>query len=198
MKTIFILAGFDLHETTASPEFSQLRKGLADKDYNVVPVDISWLRKSPSQYTGEFIRFYLKYRTDVNIIIGNSFGAVIVLLSAPEINPDTIYLCSLSPFFKEDKDKRSDADSLKYFGKRRLEDLRQYSADEAAKNLNSTNIKTFVLYGEKEHLTSPDLVNRCKDTAAKIKNSTLIEIANAPHDMSDNVYTLAIIDLLAR
>lgn len=196
MKTVFILAGFDLHETAASDDFSQLRKGLASKGYNVIPVHINWHRKTTSQYIKQFTRFYLKYRTDENIMIGNSFGAVVAFLSAPQLQPDVLYLCSLSPFFKEDRGKRPDAHAIKYFGKRRMEELWQYSADESAKQLNNTHIKTFVLYGEKEHQTSPILVSRCKDIANKTEHSTLLEIANAPHDMSDSTYTSAIIDLL--
>jgi len=74
-----------------------------------------------------------------------------------------------------------------------MEDLWSYSADSIAKAISQTSTKTFVLYGEKEHVTSSLLVSRCKDTASKIKGSTLIEIPNAPHDMSDNVYSDALI-----
>jgi|ERR1039458_697185 pimeloyl-ACP methyl ester carboxylesterase len=196
MKSVFILAGFDLHETATSAVFSQLRKGLTVKDYHVVPVDINWQRKNPSQYVKEFEAFYSKHKTRENIIIGNSFGAVVALLAAPKLNPDTIYLCSLSPYFKEDKAGRSDSTGIRYFGKRRLEDLWSYSADEEAEKLNETNIKVFVLYGEKEHQTSPLLVTRCKDVSSKVKGSTLLEIKNAPHDMSNKIYSAAIIDLL--
>lgn len=196
MKTVFILAGFDLHNTAADSEFNYLRQGLANKRYNVVPVNIDWYRKNASEYISEFKKFYSRRATGHNIVVGNSFGAVIALLSAPVLQPDEIYLCSLSPYFKEDQIKREDPTGIRYFGKKRLNDLRTYSADEAAKLLNKTAIKTYVIYGEKEHVTSPVLVNRCEDTAAKIKNSKLIEIAGAPHDMSDSIYSAALIDMV--
>ncbi|HTB49172.1 MAG TPA: alpha/beta hydrolase [Verrucomicrobiae bacterium] len=195
MKTIFILAGFDLHETALSTDYAKLREELAGKGYNVVPVDISWYRKTPSQYVEEFRHFYAKHKTGENMVIGNSFGAVIAFLAAAELRPDVVCLCSLSPFFKEDRRKKQDAYGIRYFGKRRMEDLWQYSADEVAKQLNDTKVKTFVLYGEKEHRTSPDLVARCKDTASKLRRSKLLEIAGAPHDMADSAYTSAIVDL---
>lgn len=196
MRSVFILSGFDLHETATSADFSQLREGLAYKGYQVVPVDISWRRKTPSQYAEEFVAFYTKHRASENIIIGNSFGAVIALLAAPKVKPNALYLCSLSPFFKEDRSRRSASVGIRYFGKRRVQDLWSYSADKAAKSLNGTNIKVAVLYGEKEHQTSPTLVARCKSVASQVKGSTLLEIKDAPHDMSNSTYSAAIIDLL--
>lgn len=196
MKTVFIIAGFDLHDTASDSEYDRLKKGLKNKDYNVAAVDINWLRKTPSQYVEKFISIYKHHKTDVNILIGNSFGAVIAFLAASAIQPDTIYLCSLSPFFKEDRHKFPDSYAIKIFGKHRAEDLWSYSADEIAEAINHTSIKTFVLYGEKEHVTSPALVSRCQDTANKVKNSSLVEIAGAPHNMSDSTYSDALINML--
>jgi pimeloyl-ACP methyl ester carboxylesterase len=197
MQTVFILAGFDLHDTASSTDYSRLRKGLKRKDYNIVPVDISWYHKTPSKYVKEFIYFYEQHKTNRNIIIGNSFGAVIAFLSAPTLKPDELYLCSLSPFFKEDRHKRPDNYAIRYFGKRRMEDLWSYSADAVASDISQTTTKTFVLYGQKEHVTSPLLVARCKDTASKIKRASLTEIANAPHDMSNSVYSDALIAIVS-
>ena len=197
MKTVFILAGFDVHETATSSDYSKLRKGLEREGYTVVPVDISWYRKTPSQYVEEFIKFYKQHKSDRNIIVGNSFGAVIAFLSAPTLQPDILYLCSLSPFFREDRHKRPDDIAIIYFGKRRMEDLWSCSADSIAKAISQTDIKTFVLYGEKEHITSPYLVARCKETASKIKRAKLIEIPNAPHDMGDSVYSDALIETIS-
>ncbi|MGC1176690.1 MAG: hypothetical protein WA843_01350 [Candidatus Saccharimonadales bacterium] len=196
MATVFILAGFDLHETAADAGFAQLRDGLTKKGYSVVPVAISWRHKTISQYLEDFKQFYKQHKTDTNIVIGNSFGAVIAFLAAPVLQPDSIYLCSLSPFFKEDRRKFPDSYGIKYFGKRRMEDLWSYSADEVAKVINQTATKTFVVYGEKEYISSPNLVSRCRETADKIKGAVLTEVAGAPHDMSDDVYSAAIINML--
>lgn len=195
MKTAFILAGFDLHETATSPDYLRLRTGLTEQGYHVIPIDISWKHKTPSQYVDEFISTYKSNASDENIIIGNSFGAVVTFIAAPKIKADRIFLCSLSPFFKEDRGKQPDSLGLKYFGKKRMNDLWSYSATLIANSVK--NSKVYVLYGEKEHQTSPILVGRCKDTAKNIINASLIEIKGAPHDMSDGIYTNAILELTA-
>lgn len=196
MKTVFLLAGFDLHETAAGEYFEQLRKGLYRKGYKVVPVDLSWYRKTPSQYAQGFIKFYTEHKGSHNTVIGNSFGAVIAFISAPELQPDVLYLSSLSPYFKEDRQKRPDNYGVSYFGIRRLNDLRPYSADRIAKQLSQLKTQVYVIYGEKEHKSAPLLVARCKDTARKITQAHLIEIAKAPHDLSDSTYSAGLIKLL--
>jgi len=195
METAFVLGGFNLNTTATCDAYAPLRKRLAAKGYQVVAADISWRRKLPSQYLKEFMELYEANRTDRNIVIGNSFGAVIALLAASRIGADALYLCSLSPYFKEDKDRPPDAaHEVRIFGKRRLEELRSYSADELAAQITDT--KVYVLYGEGEHKTCPPLVARCIETAAKIKGARLLEIPRAPHDMSDPIYTNALLDLM--
>ncbi len=195
MKTIFLISGFDLDET-AVEGYKLLAKGLKGKNYNVIPVDIKWRRKIPSEYVKEFKAFYKKHKAKENIVIGNSFGAVVAFLSAASLKPSAIYLCSLSPFFKEDRGKFPDSYPLNRFGKRRVEDLWSYSADKTAEDINKTKVKTYVLYGEKEHKTSPNLVARAKNTAKKISNSSLIEVPNAPHNLEDKVYSSALVEML--
>jgi pimeloyl-ACP methyl ester carboxylesterase len=197
MKTVFVVAGFDLHETAAnSEELKPLLQGLKSKGYNVVAFDKAWYRKTPARVIEEFKAFYNKYKTEENIVIGNSFGAVVAYVSAPELQPDEIYLCSLSPFFKEDRGKYPDEYAYKYFGKRRAHNLWQYSSDEVAKEINRTNTKVIAVYGEKEHETSARLVARTTDVSKKVKNSKLIEIPGAPHNMRDPVYTKAIVEMV--
>ena len=195
MKTVFLISGFDLDET-AVEGYELLAKGLKSKNYNVVPVGIKWRRKTPSEYVKEFEAFYKKHKAKESIVIGNSFGAVIAFLSAASLKPNVIYLCSLSPFFKEDKGKFPDKYVVNHFGKRRAEDLWSYSANKIADDINKTKVKTFVLYGQKEHKTSPNLVARAKDTAKRVKDSSLTEIPNAPHDLEDKVYSSALVSML--
>lgn len=187
MKNVYIIGGFDIH-ATALDEFALLKDGLAAKKYNVIPVNISWRRITPSEYAHRFIAEYGQSKASYNIIIGNSFGAIVGLLAAPNVLPDELYLCSLSPFFQEDSDKLPDSFGIKYFGKRRMAALRSLSAKELAEAVNRTQIKTTVLYGELEHNTSPALVNRCIETARDIQGSRLIELPSTPHDMDTKPY----------
>lgn len=194
MKTAFILAGFDLQETATSADYLPLRCALREKGYKVIPVDISWRNNTPSKYSEEFVSKFNKLSSDENIIIGNSFGAVVAFISATKLNAHSLFLCSLSPFFKEDRAKRPDSYAIRYFGKKRMEDLWSLSAKDTAESINAT--RCFVLYGEKEKQTSPILVDRCRQTAKQIIGATLIEVKNAPHDMSHDAYTAAILKLI--
>ncbi len=197
MTTVFIIAGFDLHNTAATDKYIVLENGLKNKGYGIVASDISWKKKTATQYAKEFVDFYNKHSSEKNIVIGNSFGAVVAFISAPETKPDKLYLCSLSPFFKEDRGKRLDSYGIDIFGKRRMEDLWSISVRDMEAKINIANVKTTVTYGEKERQTSPTLVARCKDTAKHIKLSQLIEIPNAPHSMADERYSETLIDLIS-
>lgn len=191
MKTAFLLGGFDLHSTAKDGLYPVIEQGLRAHGYNVVPTDISWRRKVHTQYVKEFIELYNSQKTEHNIIIGNSFGAVVAFLATPQIDVDEIYLCSLSPFFNEDRQRLPDAYGIKYFGKRRLNDLRSYSADEVAASINGT--KVHVLYGEKEHQTSPPLVARCQEVAKLVLGADIHEIAGAPHNLTNPIYSQAVV-----
>lgn len=189
MPTAFIIAGFDLQNTAASKKYAVLEEGLKKKGYTVVASDISWKRKTPTQYALEFITFYNKHKSERNIIIGNSFGAVVAFISAADTKPDALYLCSLSPFFKEDRGKRPDSYGINIFGKRRMEDLWSISAQNITDGISRLNIYTVVVYGQKEHQTSSTLVARCKNTAKQIHNAEIFELPNAPHSMTNEVYS---------
>lgn len=197
MTTVFIIAGFDIHNTAASDRYSVLENALRNKGYKIAASNISWKRKMPSQYAKEFINFYAKHKTEKNIIIGNSFGAVVAFISASATKPDELYLCSLSPFFKVDRGKRPDSYGIKIFGKQRMKDLWSISAKSIANKISDENIRTFITCGENEHQTSPTLVARCKETSTHIKHSRLIEIPNAPHNMADETYSEQLADLIA-
>lgn len=195
MKTVFTLLGYYLNETSSS-KLATLNNGLTAKGYNVVPVDISWKYKTHTQYVKEFVELYNKHKTEENIVIGNSFGAVVAFIAAPIVKPDKIYLCSLSPFFKEDRVSYPDSYAIKFFGKRRTKDFRSYSADSLAREIAQQKIPTTVVYGEKERQTSPVLAARCQQTSQAIPDSELIEIPNCPHNMVEAVYSQAMLGML--
>ncbi len=195
MTTVFILSGFNMHPTPESHWYGQLREGLEAKGYRVVPVDISWKRTTPSQYADKFSIIYQKEKSETTIVIGNSFGAVVALLAASRTAPDRLYLCSLSPYFKEDFSEKGERAGLRYFGKRRLADLRALSAKKLAAAIPAQT-KTFVVYGEKEHQSSPALVGRCVETARDILGATVKELPGVPHDMADERYTQALLTIV--
>jgi pimeloyl-ACP methyl ester carboxylesterase len=190
VTSVFLIGGFNIHYTIAQSEKIELLKsGLEAKGYRVVLVDITWRRKTPSQFSKEFEKFYRIHRTEHNVVIGNSFGAIVALLTAPNLLPDELYLCSLSAFFSEDRGEHSDIDSIKYFGKRRMHDLWSLSFNEIAGKYNNLGIAVAITYGEKEKEMYPSLVRRCRQAATTMPNARLIELPGAPHSMNDPTYS---------
>ncbi len=196
MKTAFLINGFNTKRTAADEAFRPLCDGLEEKGYRVIAVDISWRFTTVSEFVGKFKQLYKKEKGQYNVVVGNSFGALVALFSAPELKPERLVLASISPYFQEDlKDVKTYNRGLR-FGMKRLEDLRQYSAAVWAEKINQLEIPVTVTYGEKEKAMYPNLVRRNKLIAKMIKNSQLIEVSSCPHSMRDPVYTQAIIDLL--
>lgn len=198
MKTAFIINGLDINNTAADDKYRTLRDAVKKAGYKVVPSTISWKHTTPTQYTEKFIQLYEGHKSsDGNVIIGNSFGAVVALLSASHTKPDLVLLCSLSPFFKEDIDNDwPPIDYMKKLGKKRLNDISRYSVSDLAKEVSKSSVKIKVLFGEKEHESSPRLVKRSKETASSIKNASLIEVKDAPHPFREPEYISGIINAL--
>jgi pimeloyl-ACP methyl ester carboxylesterase len=183
MSTVFIIAGLDIHNTASSDKCEELRRAIQEKGHEVYPVDISWRQTTPSQFAKKFLPLYIAHKSADNIVIGNSFGAVVALLTAAELRPDKLILCSLSPFFEEDVRKKAwptkrHRDKL---GIRRLKDISNYSCEDLAEDLNRAKIKTTVMYGEREHQSSPPLVARAKEMHRLVKGSKIVEVPDAPH-----------------
>ena len=174
--------------TAADPKYATLRKHIAAKGYRVVPVPFTWNHRTVPQYVDLFVKFYEKNKGEYNLLVGNSYGAMVSFLAAPKIKPDHILLCSLSPFFAEDKDKTAVTYRIKRFGKRREQAMKQLSATKTATAVNRTGTRVTLLYGEKEKEMYPELVERVKSTARALNDNILIEVADAPHSFRDPCY----------
>ena len=195
--TVFLISGFELNRTAAHPQYASLRNAIAAKGYDVVPVDIDWKYRTMSRFVREFKELYRKKAGEHNIIIGNSFGAMAALITAPELLPDKIILCSLSPFFQEDIPRFQPAEKLiNWFGKRRTDDFNTISAKAAADAINRTKVKCILFYGEQEKKMYKKLVERVISTAKDLKSAQLQEIPNAFHSFRDQAYVQAIAQAL--
>jgi len=197
MTSVFLIGGFNIHHTIAQSEkIKLLQGGLEAKGYHVIMADISWRQKTPSQFAAEFKELYKAHSTAHNIIVGNSFGAVVALCVAPDLVPDQMYLCSLSAFFSEDRAERSDSDDIKHFGKRRMRDLWSLSFNEIIKKYDNLDIDVTITYGEMEKKMHPLLVRGCERAAALLPRAKLVELPGAPHSMNDPVYTRELLEYI--
>lgn len=157
---------------------------IRNSGWKPIEVPVTWNHHTLSQNAKEFISFYNQHKGDKNQILGFSYGAVISLLTANEICPDKMYLCSLSPDFAEDKDTMP-AWLKKYIGKNRLDDMTTRSAVTLAKNLK---VPTVIFYGEKEAVDFPSMKKRAEETTKFAKNARLIVVPNANHAIDGEEY----------
>jgi pimeloyl-ACP methyl ester carboxylesterase len=139
-------------------------------------------------YVKEFKAFYEKHKTTENYVLGFSYGAVIALLSANDLRPKKIYLCSLSPDFKEDLPKMEPW-MRRYVGKRRISEMKTRSGRKYARTLM---VPSVIFYGEVEGRKFPALRKRCEEIASLAKESRLVTVKDAPHDIRHPEYQKAI------
>ena len=178
-KVVYIIPGFK--EKVSLKGYQQAIKFFKLRNFKVIPIKISWKYKIMSDYVDEFFCQLSHNKSDDVYLFGFSFGAMIAFISAVKIKPKMLFLCSLSPYFKEDLKslKKSWRNS---FGKKRLEDLKNFSFQKLAKDITC---KTFLIAGEKE---PKELHKRVNDAHKKIKNSELFIVDGAKHEISQKEY----------
>lgn len=186
MKTLFIIPGFTHHP--GEQKYDKLKKYFEQKGFRVIVVPITWRWKVMSDYVKQFEQIYTKNRGNENIVLGFSFGAMIALISAKNLQPDRLILCSLSPYFKEDhKD-------LKWWwkgvvGVNRMTDFKKYSANALAKQVKAP---TMMFYGSVEGIKHPMMKKRIVAVAKLIPGTKVIVVSEAPHDIGHPEYFKAI------
>lgn len=185
-KTFFLIPGFGMQ--ISDNMYSWLVSFLEESNFKVIAVPVTWSRRTVSQNAADFLIYFNLHKTEENYILGFSYGAVIALLTAEQTKPNTLFLCSLSPDFVEDR-ATMPKDITKYIGKKRYLDTKTRSAHTLAKKLK---VKTIIFYGEQEALKFPSLKKRAEETVSMAKNVKLIVVSDAPHDISYPTYQTAI------
>jgi len=186
MKTIFIVTGFKQKKDNS--QFKWMRPFFKKAGFEVKMFAADWDYHVMSDYVTDFKKFYEKNKGKKNHVLGFSLGAMIALLSAHEIKPDKLYLCSISPYFKEDM-KKLRKDWGKMIGVRRIEDFKNHSVVKAIKGLPTS---TVVLYGQAEGEKFPNLKKRCEQTHDSLMKSKLVVVPESPHQIDHPEYIKAI------
>jgi pimeloyl-ACP methyl ester carboxylesterase len=192
VKTFFIIPGFA--QKANHKGFRYIKNFLTQKGFRVVVADMTWQRRTLSDYAKEFEEIYTKEKSATNYVLGFSYGAVTAFLTANELKPKKIFLCSLSSAFKEDM-RSIKPWVAKYLGKGRVEDSKLLSGRALAKGLN---VPSVIFYGEKEGKQYPQLKKRCTETAKLAKNSKLVVAPSAPHQIDHSEYKKALLAELAK
>lgn len=183
-----------MNQNAKDPKYSELRKVVRSNGYEVIPVPLHWNKKTISEYTDQFVDFYAKNKGgEENIVIGNSFGAMVAFLAAPRIKPDRTLVCSLSAYFKEDMPKQKQSYMLRRFGKRRTADCHVISADETARQINELGLLITFMRGELENWGRfIKLSERVEQSAKAVNNSKLVIVPSCPHSFRDPAYAQGI------
>jgi esterase/lipase len=177
-KTIFIIPGF--RHTPQQKAYKTIAGMLKKEGYYPIVVSVSWKNTTISQNTTSFVKRYKKVRRKEKYILGFSFGAMIALLASTKVKTHGLILCSLSPYFKEDKIVWSPT-----IGTKRYKDFSQLYATRLARSVKTG--KTLFLYGAKE---AKPLINRVNDTYASIPSTKkyLLPIHKTDHDIASSDY----------
>lgn len=152
-----------------------------EKGFEAVPINITWKQNTMRDYVEEFIS-QLKIETGNEVhAFGFSFGAMIIFLAAPFIRFKQIYLCSLSPYFREDLFSLTKTDK-KLLGKKRIEYFQTISFNAVAKYVLCSTVLTV---GARE---ASSVRHRTYAAKQKIKESKLIIIPDARHVFGESIY----------
>ncbi len=126
-----------------------------------------------------------------SLLSGFSFGSMIALAIAAQVNPRRLLLFSLSPYFKEDMPLPPRYE--KWAGKHRVENFRHFSFNKLAAQINCP---TLIFIGSKEISKYEDTDHRSSEAKKRIKNSKLVVVKDVGHDLSDPKYIKAIEEAL--
>lgn len=179
-KIVYIIPG--LGENTKLKRYRGIIKFLQLNNFKVIFVNITWKYKTMNDYVREFLTQYDQHTKDDEVyLFGFSFGAMISFIASCQINPKVQFLCSLSPFFKEDLPVIKDW-WKRCTGAKRIKYFNSLSFDDLAKQVSC---KTLIFAGTKE---GPEVERRAKIANEKIRRSELFMINGAKHDISQKPY----------
>lgn len=192
MKTAFLINGFKNNRTTAHPDYDELKNVIKSEGYRVVDSQLTWNNRTVSSFAEDFSIFYQANKSEENLVIGNSLGAMAAYVASVHIIPERLMLCSLSGFFKEDIEKYDIEYLVERFGGDRVEDFQRISADALGLRLSELGIEVEFLCGSQEVKMYPNLVERVIKSAASVKGSNLTMIEGAGHRMYEPEYVQGI------
>jgi pimeloyl-ACP methyl ester carboxylesterase len=187
MKTVLLLPGNT--ETLKTRPYNKLMAAIGKAGYKVKFLPIQWKYTTINDWVAQLDEEYKKHDPKNIILAGFSFGSMIAFVEAAKHSPAELWLFSLSPYFAEDlpvlKDKwKNDV------GKRRIKVFSGLKFNELVKNISS---KTLLFAGAEEMERYPELNYRFKDAHTKIKDSKLIVVKGAGHDVTHSNYIKAIV-----
>ena len=174
-------------EDLKSRDYGAVLKLYKDLGYEPEFVPIEWKYKTIDDWVQQVLKKLSKRDIQNSVLSGFSFGSSIALAVAADTNPKQLLLFSLSPYFKEDMPFPDEY--LKWHGKRRVENFRNFSMNSLAAKIACP---TKIFIGRKEIDRYAEMDERSSQAHQRIKGSQLIVIDDVGHDVGDPKYVEAI------
>jgi pimeloyl-ACP methyl ester carboxylesterase len=184
---VYMIPGYD--EDIRFAGYQYVMKLFRSRGITPVGVTIRWKYRTMTDYVKGFIGQWNEGHVPA-YLFGFSFGAMVALLAAPYVNIRGLYLCSLSPYFREDiRDLTPSAQ--RSVGKHRMNDFKKISYKEACRKVHC---KTILVAGENE---SHAVWKRTYEASVAIRNAQFYSAPGATHDLSEEKYQLALRNVIA-
>jgi hypothetical protein len=189
-KVLYLIPWF--LEKTTFKRYSALKTFLHKAWFKVISVEIDRKRKTMNDYVEDFLSTFNQHgNLDEVFVLWFSFWAMISFISSTKLEVKAQFLCSLSPYFKEDIPSVKEQ-WKKALGKKRLKVFNDLWFDELSPHVKC---KTYIFYGTKEW---PEIAKRSKDANTKIYESELLIIEWAKHDLSEKQYIATIKEVVSK
>jgi pimeloyl-ACP methyl ester carboxylesterase len=177
----YIIPGLD--ETSGRSGYRAIADTFRKENIKPVIVDVGWKQRTITSYVKKLAD--LIEPASFTCLFGFSLGAMVALVAAGKLKTDHLILCSLSPYFKEDRSHLTGEDK-RTLGKRKINDFNNYSFLEVAKHVRC---RTVILAGSEE---SKLLLKRCEIAQHEIKHAQLKIIREANHSIDESRYQRSI------
>lgn len=196
MRSAFLIPGYNKTRIFNGTEFDNLRNNMTNHGITLYGVQNAWGDHGVNEY-GLLAAEQIKNIPYEGLIIAHSLGAIAALKVIERIEVRHLVLCSTSSLFAEDILESGAHDIVKVVGRSIVDELSDFSANQATEMVNRLGIKTTVVFGEKEHASNPMLVKRNQQLASSINDAELITIPSATHKMRENPYATEISRIVA-
>ncbi len=184
-KVVYIIPAFQ--ENPNSEIYKKISRVFKNIGIKPITVRINWnsKRNLMEDYQKQFVDIYKKVniRGDVVYLFGFSAGAWIAFMASLEIKPKKVFLCSLSPYFREDM-KLWTRDWIDSIGDKRFNAFKTHKFGSLVKRFRSESI---IFVGKNED-PKGILIRRAKIAHKSIKNSKLVIIHGLEHNIRQKEY----------
>lgn len=185
-KTLYVIPGYgESHEDNAYQDAILLAH---NKGYIVKKIEISWdTDKVMDDYVAEALSQIKENEGEMVSGLGFSFGAYILALISPIINFNSLFFCSLSPYFKDDLINIPE-EAKKELGEKFIKNIE--------KNVfpNISKAKAVFLVGENDWPQALDRTNKSFNLWQGQKE--IVRIPNVGHDFGTPEYKNALSKVL--